>query len=174
MVAGALMGTHRQWVDLSKDWRKRLKRDGLKYFRSTEYNSLTGEFYRYRDAVKYPKPMGGDAATALRNDLDELIKKYQIVGVASVIPLAMFREVIMEEGLMSTFNPNPFSAAMQTVMRECALIAREHLSVDAGNRVAFVCDDGPSSALLSAAYAEFKNKNVAIRDMLGGNLVFNL
>ena len=34
------------------------KRDGMNYFRSTEYYSLRGEFFRFRDAKEYSKAKG--------------------------------------------------------------------------------------------------------------------
>jgi len=168
MVAGALMGTHKQWGAFSREWRRRLSKDRLKYFRSTEYRSLTGEFYRYRDPVRYPKPHGSEAARGLRDDLDLVIKKHDLLGVASVIPLAMFNEVVASEGLTYRFNPDPFSAAMQTVMRECAILARDTLLGDGNNRVAFVCDDGPDAKNQTAAYCDFKNKNTSIQETIGG------
>lgn len=74
MVAGALMGTDKQWGEFSRKWKMCLKRHGLRYFRSSEYNSLSEEFGIFRDDVKYPKPTGREAARAIRDELDAIIK----------------------------------------------------------------------------------------------------
>src|ERR1700683_5356556 len=84
MLAGALMGTQKDWNALNREWWRRLKQDGLSYSRSAEYNSLRGEFYIFRDPVKYPKPKGSEAARQLRADRCELLRKHQILGLAAV------------------------------------------------------------------------------------------
>jgi hypothetical protein len=93
VVAGAFVGTFKQWSALKLQWQRRLKQDGLRYFRSTEYYSLRGEFTIYRNAKRYPKPAGSQAAKALRDDLDAIIKKSKVMGMAVVIPMEMYNRV---------------------------------------------------------------------------------
>lgn len=171
MVAGALMGTDKQWGEFSRKWKMSLKRNGLRYFRSSEYNSLGGEFQVFRDDVKYPKPTGREAARVIRDELDAIIKKCKLLGIASVIPLPAYRKIVEEYRLTEKLDPDPFSAAMQNVMQECALLARDQLlrgKKGKENIVAFVCDDSDNAAKYAAAYAGFKFKNVRFNDALGG------
>lgn len=171
MVAGALMGTDKQWGEFSRKWKMCLRRHGLEYFRSSEYNSLTKQFERFHDEKTYPKPTGRDAARAIRDELDAIIKKFKLLGIASVIPLPMYRQIVEEYRLTEKLDPDPFSAAMQNVMQECALLARDQLlrgKKDRENIIAFVCDDSDNAAKYAAAYAGFKFKNVRFNDALGG------
>jgi hypothetical protein len=78
-------------------WQRRLKHDGLAYFRSTEYYSLRGQFARYRDTVKYPKPAGSQAAKGLRDDLDAIITSSGVMGVAVAIPMKLYNHVRQTE-----------------------------------------------------------------------------
>lgn len=78
MIAGALMGTHKQWSELRRRWMVCLRHYGIRYFRSTEYNSLRGEFEIFRDRVKYPKPKGSDTARALRDELEAIVKQFRV------------------------------------------------------------------------------------------------
>ncbi len=168
IVAGALIGTHLQWKRVSKQWRARLKQDEVAYFRSTEYFSLRGEFSKFRDPQLYPKPAGSEAATALRNDLEGILLKEEIIGFASSIPLPMFRETVADinrDGRV--FDPDPFSAAMQTVMNEISLFLRDQVR-SKNNRIAFVCDNGPDAIRLAYAYSEFKRKNKQLHGIIGG------
>jgi len=167
VVAGALVARDRHWGELSRKWTQRLKHDGLRYFRSTEYNSLRGEFSVFTNSAKYPKPKGSEAARKLRDDLEAIIKRFPIVGVACVIPIPEYRQTVTEYELETKLDPDPFSAAMQSVMRACALMAKDQLAGE-NNLVGFVCDDSPNSAKLSAAYAGFKYKNLRIQDSLAG------
>jgi len=93
VVAGAFVGTTKQWSGLKLQWQRRLKRDGLHYFRSTEYYSLRGEFARYRDTVRYPKSTESQAATALRDDLDSIIKNSAVMGIAVAIPMKLYNHI---------------------------------------------------------------------------------
>jgi uncharacterized protein DUF3800 len=167
MVAGALMATPEQWRSVNGGWLKTLKRYGLSYFRTTEYNSLRGEFSLFRDAVKYPKPKGSQAAKELRDTLEEVIQT-KVLGIACFINLREFQEVVEEcKKLRRNFAPDPFNFASQTVIRECAFAAQRHLR-GISNKVAFVCDDSPNSEKFAHSYLEFRRKNDPVRDTLLG------
>jgi hypothetical protein len=158
IAAGAFVGFTKQWTNLKNEWMKRLKPDGLKYFRSTEYYSLQGEFRRYRDPIKYPKPAGSNAASALRNDLDGIIKKTGVMGIAAVIPIEAYNDVRANEpGAALRFSEDPFESALQTLIQECVKVSREDLH---SSPVEFICDDGPSSARIAVAYRSFMARNL--------------
>jgi hypothetical protein len=169
MVAGALIGTIKQWGEVRSQWKRRLKRDGLDYFKSSEYSTLHGQFAVFRDPVKYPKPKGSEAARTLRSDLEKILKRHSIIGVATVLPLAVYRDVINRVGVADRLNPDPFSFTMQCSMRECALLVKDWpTKKDKLHQLAFICDDSPNSPMLAQAYAGFKHKNLSIQDMLQG------
>lgn len=167
VVAGALISSHGEWGKLRSPWKNRLRRDGLKYFRSSEYSNLSGEFSCFRDPVKYPKPKGSEAARCLRNDLETILKRFHIIGIATVIPMNIyneFRNTIPKA--RSFFHEDAFEGALQTTMMECAYAVKDRL-VGVNNRIAFVCDDSPNVVRYSAVYAEFKKKNPIIGQMMG-------
>jgi len=167
MVAGALMATPEQWRSVNRGWLKALKSYGISYFRASEYNSLRGEFSRFRDPVKYPKPSGSIAAKELRDKLEKVLQT-RVLGIACFVNLREFREVVEEcQILKRNFSPDPFNFASQTVMRECAFAAQKHLK-GTSNKVAFVCDESPKSEKFSRSYLQFKQKNIPIRDALLG------
>src|ERR1039458_9708953 len=166
MVAGAIVGTHQQWMKLRKKWKKRLKQDGLDYFRSSEYRSLRGQFQKFCNPIKYPIPRGSEAAKAVRDDLDEIIRTSGVMGMSNVIPLEMFRGIVSVPEIRHRFNPDPFSAVMQAVMRDVVMYIRKHCGDNL--LISFVCDDGPNAHLYLKAYQDFKLKNGWIADMMKG------
>lgn len=166
MVAGALIGTHQQWMKLRRKWKKRLKADGLEYFRSTEYRSLRGQFQKFCDPIRYPKPKGSEAAAALRNDLDEIIRTSGVMGMGNVIPLEMFRGIVARPEIKCRFNPDPFAAAMQAAMRDVVMYIRAYFG--SNHIISFVCDDGPNAHLYLKIYQDFKQKNAWLSDMMKG------
>jgi hypothetical protein len=167
IAAGAFSGDYRQWMKLVSPWKRRLKRAGMKYFRATEYYSLRGEFEHFRDPVKYPIPKGSEAARALRDDLDHIIKTSKIIGIAHCIPLAVYKEVRENEPHgKDIFPEDPFEAALQSLIRDCAKEFKKHY----GNkhRLAFVCDSGPNSARIAKVYSSFKQAHPDFGDIIGG------
>jgi hypothetical protein len=169
-VAGAFLGNHKQWKKLVREWRARLRGEGIRYFRSTEYYSLRGEFERYRDPVKYPKPKGSEAAKSFRDDLESIIKESGIRGFAHCIPLEMYQEVRDSVAMAAdVFPTDAFEVALQSLIRDCAKEFKQ-LYGDR-HKLAFMCDEGPSSARIGEAYRAFKALNPDFSDMIG-TLIF--
>ncbi len=165
VVAGGFIGFSKQWTDLKTKWMRRLKQGGLKYFRSTEYYSLTGEFARYRDPIKYPKPKGSDAARSLREDLFRAVENSQIMGVGVVIPLDVYRDVrASEPGAAERFSEDPFEAALQSLLEECVKFSRAKLE---STKLAFVCDDSNESARIERSYSIFRQNNPDFAQITG-------
>ena len=166
VVAGAFVGKFGQWSELSTLWRRRLKRDGLKYFRSTEYYSLREEFARYRDPVKYPKPEGSEAACALREDLDAIIKKSQVMGVAAAIPLDLynkFRETV--PGAKDVFGKDAFDGALQSLIARCVRISKREFN---GTHLSFVCDQSNSAPRILEVFRKLKQSDTDIAEIAEG------
>jgi hypothetical protein len=143
-----------------------------KVFSLYEYYSLRGQFAIFRDPQKYPKPNGSEAAKALHDDLEAILRDSSVVGVGVAIPLRLYhwcRETI--PGAKDKFGGDAYYSALQTLMIECACIVRDELPLDRKgrpNRLAFVCDDTDRAPLYAAAYAGFKANNPALRDVIGG------
>ena len=168
LVAGAYVGFYHQWNKLQQRWKARLKKDGLKFFHATDYYSLRGEFFRFRDVSKYPKPSGSKAATAILEDLECIIHDVGVMGVAACIDMAAYRDVRQTQAYAKDIFPqDAFEFAIQTIVDMCAKLVRDAFS-DPQRKVAFVCDDGPTSAKIAAIYGGFKNSNPHLADYMAG------
>ncbi len=162
-MAGAFMGSVKQWSDLKVKWRRRLKGDGLAYFRSTEYNSLTGQFHKYRDPVKYPKPTGSNAARQVRDDLDSIVKNSRVVGCAVFISLPLYRFFRTKELAASDiFSEDPFIFAIQLLFK---IIADD---TPKRHRLAFIVDESQSAQRIERTYLGFKELNPAVSINMNG------
>jgi hypothetical protein len=165
-VAGAFLGFHKNWSTLRKRWKRRLKKDGLEYFRSSEYYSLRGEFERFRDNVKYPKPTGSQAAKKLRDDLDAIIHDSEVVGIAACVPIRLYRHLRNNASFGTELMPeDPFDHAIQELFLLCAT---ELLEKNSGHRLAFICDDSSAAARIAEIYARFKEINPVSAQVMGG------
>src|SRR5665213_2188408 len=67
VIACALIGSQREWNRVFILWDDALRKEpAIKYFHSKEWRSLSGEFAQFRDELKWPKPIGGEAANKKR------------------------------------------------------------------------------------------------------------
>lgn len=165
-VVGAFLGKFGQWSEFQRKWTNRLRRDGLNYFRSTEYYSLRDEFAKFRDPIRFPRPLGSQTAQALRQDLDQIIKRVGLLGMAVAIPIAVYREVRKTEMMArEIFSEDPFESALLTLIRRCALTSKEDFRA---TKLSFYCDSGPSANRIAAAYEKFKAQSGDISDILQG------
>lgn len=166
VVAGAFIASVGEWSKLRPRWKNRLKRDGLKYFRSSDYSKLTGEFSKFRDLAKYPKPEGSNAARALRDDLEAIVGETIIDGISNIIPMDIYNEFRATVPRASEiFTADAFEAALQTTMIECAFAVRDHFA-GTNNQVAFICDGSSKAAKYTKLYTEFKKKNPKIAQVM--------
>src|SRR5712692_9425201 len=83
VVAGYL-ARQEAWTEIERQWMRRLEQEcdpePMRYFSSSECMSLSGEFRRFRDPIKYPKPKGRQAANAIRDDLQQILRVANAVG----------------------------------------------------------------------------------------------
>jgi Protein of unknown function (DUF3800) len=167
VLAGCFMSTPEEWEKLAVRWRERLSRDGLNYFRSTEYYSFRGEFERFCDPISYPKPEGKLAASALRDDLDRIIQGSEVIGMAVCIPMDVYRTIRdTEPDAAQIFHDDAFITALQSLMTLCAETVRDSFEGDA--RIAFVCDETNRAREIARIYSEFKEANLPIKRFMQG------
>jgi hypothetical protein len=167
VLAASFMSSPEEWDKLSVRWKERLGRDGLAYFRSTECRSLRGEFQRFRDSVKYPKPAGAIARDAVRDDLEQIIQESNVVGLAVCIPMNVYSEVRANEpDAAEIFHSDAFITALQSLMTLCTEQVRDLLGNDA--RIAFVCDETNRAPEIARIYSEFKQANLPIKRYMQG------
>lgn len=166
VVAGAFVGFYHQWSKLRDAWRKRLKRDGVEYFHTTDLYMLDGPFRVYRDKNKYPPPAGKEAADSLLNDLEEIIHRTQVMGVAVCIDMKAYREIRNTEPHADKILPqDAFKMALQTLCGLCAEIVRDNFPDKPS--VEFLFDDSSSSSQLVEAYHDYKKDYPRLAAFMG-------
>jgi len=162
--AGAFLGRFGDWREVNRRWIRRLKADRLRYFRSTEYYSLRGEFAKYRDPVIYPKPSGKMAAKQIRDDLESILHDSNLIGVSLVIPLDLYRTIQNScDAARQIFTDDPFEMAIQSLIAECVKDSIRHLD---STRLAFFCDDGPNAGRISSTCEAYKALNPNAADLI--------
>jgi len=91
-VVAALLTSQQNWSSIERAWKKRLEKDGLTYFKTSEYRGLNGEFSRFKNEELYPKPTGRKAAREILNDLKLILKSEDLVGLGLAINLQDYRK----------------------------------------------------------------------------------
>ena len=75
------------------------------------------------------------------------------MGMAHYIPLDVYKRVRDTVPMAAeVFPEDAFEAAMQSLIRDCALEFKKHFGNQ--HKLAFICDDGPSAHLILDTYPE--------------------
>jgi hypothetical protein len=166
MVSAGFIGTQAEWRSLRSGWAAVLRKHDIKYFKSSEYYSLTGEFAKFRSDV-YPKPKGREAAQQIRSELQAVMKRHSgIRGVGISVPLETYYRVYDERPeAKGTLPADPNQAALVSVINETAKIAKAQRG---RNMVTFVHDDDDHFDNLRSAVRKFKDVNAGIAKYIGG------
>lgn len=164
MVAGSFIGLSKQWSKFKRDWKRVLKANNLRYFRSTEYYSLRGEFEQFRDRLKFPEPSGREKAKRARDDLHNVVERNGIAGLASCIPIPLYKELREADPKAQSLGRTVFEVSLRSLFREtCKSIRAEF---EHSHQVAFICDDGPESRGIQESYLNFKERHPVESEMI--------
>ena len=165
MVSAGFFGSREDWASLRVTWRRVLEHNGIKYFKSSEYYSLTGQFARFR-TDQYPRPKGREAARQIREELQDVLERHpRIHGTAVMILLEDYNRAIARPEAQGLLPSNPYHTALNSVMYETVKmikLSRGH------NVVEFVHDNGPDFDSLESSYTHFRAGNPKTAKNLGG------
>jgi hypothetical protein len=157
LVSAGFLGLKEDWHRLTAEWKRALKKHGLRYFKTSEYKMLDGEFARFKSRA-FPPPTGRQAASAIRSELQGVLRRNpRILGVGIAIPVEDYARVCSRPDAQGIFPGDPYQRALEGVLLEAVKLAKMVAGEDV--RIGFVHDDGPDSALLRSVYEGFKVAN---------------
>jgi hypothetical protein len=165
MVSAGFFANRNHWGSLRLAWNKVLRSHGLKYFKSSEYYRLNGEFSKFRSAL-YPSPSGREAARQIRDELQFTLEQHpQIFGIAVAILLEDYRRAVARPDAAGVLPINPYHTALNSIIYET--VKRVNL-LPGENKVAFLHDEGPDIGSLVSSYKHFKKYNPRTAKTLAG------
>jgi hypothetical protein len=130
--------------------------------------SLTGEFRRFQDRLKYPKPKGREAANAIRDDLQQILRAANASGFGLGINLKDYRFVRRSSRARKTLGANPYEQAYLTMLIRIAGTCEDEMPNRVGTEtVAFLCDEHDRSAIIKRVYDKLKEKNPRCAPWMG-------
>lgn len=155
-VCAGWVGERTDWLHFIPRWNKRLAKDGLDYYKTSEYKMLTGQFAVFR---RFPKPYGRSAASALRQDLLSIIKDYaNIRWVGTCVPMDEWNAVASRPEAVGILE-HPYRRAIESVWTQTVWRGFIKSKPHRNSRIAFVHDDGPDLPELVMLYSAFKILN---------------
>jgi hypothetical protein len=156
VVSGIFIGQQKAWASLRTKWKKRLDKEGMRYFKTSEYYGLRGEFRKFQSEVDYPRPSGRDAAKLIFDDLEEIIKQTEIASMGVVVPVQDFNEVMADPRAKGRLPTNAYSLALNL----CFYQTVQELNKDPGRHVVrFVHDCDDRFPIYKECYERFKVVN---------------
>jgi hypothetical protein len=166
MVSAGFFAPQPDWSSFRMAWKSVLRKYGLEYFKSSEFNHLTGQFEKFRKDPSYPKPKGREEAKLIRSELQGVLRNHpKILGTGMCIPLDDYAKVCARPDANEIFTGNPYQRALEAVMLETVKMVRR---IPGRNAVAFVHDDGSDFDMLREIYNKFKVKNPKTAKYMAG------
>jgi Protein of unknown function (DUF3800) len=146
------------WVAFNNAWSEQLKREGIAYFKTSEFKGLTKEFERFR---VLPSLYGRQAATLVRNRLMDLaIRNKRIKGIAISVPVSVYNELLELPLAPEFFTGNIYKFAFESILYKLSGMLPTHT-------IAFAHDEGNDFDILLDAYMKFKEMHTETGKRLG-------
>jgi hypothetical protein len=153
-VCAGFFGTEEVWKIFGKAWRRQLKAEGIVYFKSSECNSLTGQFEKWRNL---PRPHGHRAAQQIKQRLARIAIGFRgLHGVGVALPVGEHEAVLKHENASRVF---PEQYMYHRSFELAILDATRVACVNPKDLMVFVHDDGQDFAQLLTIFNDFKMKN---------------
>jgi hypothetical protein len=153
-VAG-FVGYPEHWGALEYEWRKRLDREGLDYFRTYDCLNLAGEFQKKLVDV-HGLTTARVIADALFRDLKSLIASSDVFGFSLGVLMADYNLVLSERKGAVVLVKDPYIGAHHQLIGlvlDYVSGARNH------EMVAFLYDEHSKAHLLQNSWVSFKEAN---------------
>src|SRR5580704_16866875 len=171
VVAGYL-DRQADWTEIERHWLRRLEQEcdpaPMRSFSSSECSSLSGEFRRFRDETKYPKPEGRNAANAVRDDLLQILRASNARGFALGVNLKDYRAVRKSSRARKTVGSNPYEQTYLTMFIRVAGTCNDEMPSSVNiETVAFLCDEHDRSVNVKAVYDRLKDNNPTCSPWMG-------
>jgi len=164
-VAAGFMAPVKTWTAMRTPWKRKLKEHRIKYFKSSECRNLQGEFFKYK--AEFGLDEGKKRALAVRDDLEELIRQYPLIGFSLGVNMADFWEINTSNEARTSphWNPDYEDCAFQLVIH--ALVTRLKTEFEGRKyQIGFVHDHSSKSAKLLHSFDCFKVRHPALSDCM--------
>jgi hypothetical protein len=155
-TVAALLTTQENWFKIERAWNKRLAKEGLAYFKTSEYRGLKGQFSKFRDPKLYPPPAGRKAAQEILFDLELILKSEDLIGLCVALNLSDYRRIRKSARARKLLPANPYRLAYETAM---VAIATRVSQSDYPRVIAFLFDEHSKATQLVNGYSSLKAAN---------------
>jgi hypothetical protein len=160
-VCGGFYGSQDAWKRFDKEWNKQLKCEGIEYFKTSEFKSLTKQFSRYRSL---PEPHGRDGATQIRDRLEDVLRHCPDINAVAVVVLVEDHQEVMKHASADIiFGEHIYHRAFESTLLQAAWNACK-----GSDQIAFAHDEGQDFDRLRQLYRSFKLKNPEVAKKMRG------
>lgn len=162
-VVAGYVSRQSNWTETERKWMLRLEKESdpepMKYFSNSECMSLSGEFARFRDKTKYPKPRGRLAAGKVKDDLQDIMKEAPAAGFALGVLMQDYRAVRRSSRARTLLGTHPYEQTYALTM----ICIAGNLEDEMPSRevVAYLCDEHDKAVNVRNVYEELKRQNPA-------------
>jgi len=166
---------YKTWIDFDWKWREVLKKWDIKYFKSSECETLVGEFLKYRSDPNHPRapmtPKDKETARRARTDFTDVICQLQdsLCGIGAVVVKRDFERIISENSrALFLFGSEPYFLALQMCLtRMVTKLAQDNGPFAGKHYIKPIFDSHEEfSGTAKRLYDKFKSKNPNVAAVL--------
>ncbi len=152
---GGFVGDSSDWFDVERFWERRLRLEGLDYFRTWECINLEGEF-KTKLVDRHGLTTARVIADAALADSKLLLATSKIYAFCLGVLMDDYRKVAAEPDGQIVLNKDPYIFAHHLLIG----VVLEELTMFPGCEImAFVYDEHSKASLLQGSWAGFKESN---------------
>jgi hypothetical protein len=154
-VCAGFYGTKKTWNRFNRAWDKQLKAEGIEYYKSSEFKSLTKQFARFKNL---PEPHGREGARRVKQRLERIAYDSSgLHGVGVAVPKADYDAVLSHDSAELIF---PKKYIYHRAFEWTLLKATELACKSKENRaIVFAHDDEDDFNELRDLYRSYKERN---------------
>lgn len=164
---GAVFAKDLGWQCLEDEWAAILKLEGLKYFRTSECLSVSGEFRKFRKQPRLTDVERRESCKVMNDLVRAVDRKVTIVGFS--VDMQAFHDVANTPKKREEFGGTPYYFCYYHAMAMCAEIIR-----NTPYQMVFGYDEHQQyGQLLKDAYSEFKKRSPEFAPHMSTLTAFN-
>ena len=162
-VVAGFLGRAAVMFEAERHWKERVNADGLDYFRTTDCNTLTGEFGKLVTIHGWQRAR--EIADALLSDLWLIVRSADLGGFCFLGPMPDYNAVQAEPYSEFVLERDPYILAHQHLIYHVAAEVCDH--VKPPEPVAFVFDEHSKAAALVGLWDQLKKNSPKAAPCMG-------
>lgn len=160
-VVAGFLGHSEDWFEAERHWEARIKRDGIDYFRMSDFVKLDGAFEKLKARGQMK---ARQIANELFEDLKLILKSSDLKVCALGVLMRDYKKVLSSRNGARVLQKDPYVHAHQQLIHKVATFSLEDRSQPV---IAFLYDQTNKAGAIQNSWPTFKERNPIAAECMG-------